>query len=155
MPAGGWGRAWGWDLILFVGPGVGHLTDLVLPGEGIFKSLFARRGDIWLTTQTKKDWDWTYASRFHASRMRSGKICKSWRPTGTSGSVFFDQLNLCGIKVNGSKEKQSRFLQVQLITDCMAHSLQSLYKACQTYFLCTLYLLRMLYLNFLFRLFMS
>ena len=32
------GRAWGWDLIVFVGPGVGHLTDLVLPGEGIFES---------------------------------------------------------------------------------------------------------------------
>ena len=29
-----------------VGHGVGHLTDLVLPGEGIFESLFARRGDI-------------------------------------------------------------------------------------------------------------
>ena len=31
----------------------------------------------------------------------------------------FDQLNLliyCGIKVNGSKEKPSRFLQVQLIS---------------------------------------
>ena len=40
------GRAWGWDLIVFVGPGVGHLTDLVLPGEGIFESFFARRGDI-------------------------------------------------------------------------------------------------------------
>ena len=33
----GKGRAWGADLIVFVGPGVGHLTDLVLPGEGIFK----------------------------------------------------------------------------------------------------------------------
>ena len=42
-----WGdRAWGGDLIVFVGPGVGHLTDLVLPGEGIFESFFARRGDI-------------------------------------------------------------------------------------------------------------
>ena len=40
------GRAWGGDLIVFVGPGVGHLTDLVLPGEGIFESFFARRGDI-------------------------------------------------------------------------------------------------------------
>ena len=30
----------------FVGPGVGHLTDLVLPGKGIFESFFARRGDI-------------------------------------------------------------------------------------------------------------
>ena len=42
----GGGRAWGEDLIVFVGPGVGHLTDLVLPGEGIFQSFFARRGDI-------------------------------------------------------------------------------------------------------------
>ena len=40
------GRAWGEDLIVFVGPGVGHLTDLVIPGEGIFESFFARRGDI-------------------------------------------------------------------------------------------------------------
>ena len=41
-PAGGGGRAWGGDLIVFVGPGVGHLTDLVVPGEGIFESFFAR-----------------------------------------------------------------------------------------------------------------
>ena len=33
---GGGRRAWGGDLVVFVGPGVGHLTDLVLPGEGIF-----------------------------------------------------------------------------------------------------------------------
>ena len=45
-PAGVEGRAWGGDLIVFVVPGVGHLTDLVLPGEGIFESFFARRGDI-------------------------------------------------------------------------------------------------------------
>ena len=32
------GRAWGGDLIVFVCPGVGHLTDLVLQGEGIFES---------------------------------------------------------------------------------------------------------------------
>ena len=46
---GGWrqgGRALGGDLIVFFGTGVGHLTDLVLPGEGIFESFFARRGDI-------------------------------------------------------------------------------------------------------------
>ena len=45
---GGGGRAWGGDLIVFVGqrPGEGHLTDLVLPGEGIFGSFFARLGDI-------------------------------------------------------------------------------------------------------------
>ena len=43
---GGGGRVWGGDLLVFVGPGVGHLTNLVLPGEGIFESFFARRGDI-------------------------------------------------------------------------------------------------------------
>ena len=31
-------------MIVFVGPGVGHVTNLVLPGEGIFESFFARRG---------------------------------------------------------------------------------------------------------------
>ena len=31
---GGGDREWGGDLIVFVGPGVGHLTDLVLLGEG-------------------------------------------------------------------------------------------------------------------------
>ena len=48
MPAGagGGGRAWGGYLIVFGGPGVRHLTDLVLPGEGIFESFFARHGDI-------------------------------------------------------------------------------------------------------------
>ena len=45
-PAGEGSRAWGGDLIVFVGPEVGHLIDLVLPGEGIFESFFARRGDI-------------------------------------------------------------------------------------------------------------
>ena len=45
MPAGEGGRAWGGDLIVFFGLGVGHLTDLVLPGKGIFESFFARRGD--------------------------------------------------------------------------------------------------------------
>ena len=35
------GRAWGGDLIVFVSLGVRHLTDLVLPGEGIFESLFS------------------------------------------------------------------------------------------------------------------
>ena len=43
---GGGGRAWSGDLIVFVGPGLGHLTDLVLLGEGIFECFFARRGDI-------------------------------------------------------------------------------------------------------------
>ena len=43
---GGEDRVWGGDLIVFVGPGVGYLTDPVLPGEGIFESFIARRGDI-------------------------------------------------------------------------------------------------------------
>ena len=45
-PPGGGRQGMGEDLIVFVGPGVGHLTDLVLPGEGILESFFARRGDI-------------------------------------------------------------------------------------------------------------
>ena len=40
---GGEAQGIGWDLIVFVGPVVGHLTDLVLPGKGIFESFFARR----------------------------------------------------------------------------------------------------------------
>ena len=40
------GKRGGGDLLVFVGPGVGNLTDLVLPGKGIFESFFARRGDI-------------------------------------------------------------------------------------------------------------
>ena len=60
----------GWDLIVFVDPGVGHLTDLVL----------LRGGDIWIflrptwryltADSNEKDWDRTYVSPFHASRMR-------------------------------------------------------------------------------------
>ena len=82
-PAGGGGRAWGGDLIVFVVPGVGHLTDLVLPGEGIFDCRLGRkrlRPNI--------------CSRFHASRMRarSGKSGKSWRPL-TRVSVDFTVLS--------------------------------------------------------------
>ena len=46
MPGGVGRQGRGGDLIVFVGHGVRHLTDLVLPGEGIFKSFFARSGDI-------------------------------------------------------------------------------------------------------------
>jgi len=45
-PAGGGGRAWGGDLIVIVGPGVGLLTDLAIPGEGIFEFVFAQRGSV-------------------------------------------------------------------------------------------------------------
>ena len=40
---GGEAQGKGGDLIFFFGPVVGHLTDLVLPGKGIFESFFARR----------------------------------------------------------------------------------------------------------------
>ena len=42
MPAGGRERAWAGDLIVFVGPGVGYLTDLALPGEGVFECFFTQ-----------------------------------------------------------------------------------------------------------------
>ena len=41
---GGQGMGGGFDCLCC--PGVGHLTDFVVPGEGIFESFFARRGDI-------------------------------------------------------------------------------------------------------------
>ena len=83
---GGGGRAGGGDLIVLVGPVVGHLTDLVLPAEGIFESFFARRGDIRLPTRTKKTYTENMfpTSTLHACAVRSGKIRKSWRPMRTS-----------------------------------------------------------------------
>ena len=60
------GRAWGGDLIVIVGPGVGLLSDLAFPGEGIFDSVFAQCGilnvDLNEETETKIS--------FPASRMR-------------------------------------------------------------------------------------
>ena len=40
MPAGGGGQGMGGDLIVLVGPGVGHLMDLARLGEGISESFF-------------------------------------------------------------------------------------------------------------------
>ena len=77
---GGGGRAWGGDLIVFVVPGVGHLTDLVLPGEGIFD---CRLGQKRLRPNI--------CSRFHASRMHA-QSGKSWRPL-TRVSVDFTVLS--------------------------------------------------------------
>ena len=67
----GGGRAWGGDLIVFVGPGVGHLTDLVLPREGIFESFFARRGEFSSADSDEKDWDRTYVSLFPTSTLHA------------------------------------------------------------------------------------
>ena len=77
-------------------PGVGHLTDLVLPGEGIFESFFARHGDIWLPTRTKKtETEHMFpGSTLHACAVRFEKIRKSWRPMTTSeGWVDFTVLS--------------------------------------------------------------
>ena len=48
MSCGGGGGGGGGDLIVFVGPGVGHLTDLIVArwGGGMFGSFFAQREDI-------------------------------------------------------------------------------------------------------------
>ena len=88
-PAGGGGRegrVWARDLIVFVGPGVRYMTDLVLPGEGIFESFFARHGDIRLPTRIKKtETEHMFpASTLHACAVRFEKIRKSWRPMRTS-----------------------------------------------------------------------
>ena len=130
------------------GHGVGIWLSLLALGLGIWLILFSLgRGYLNLSSPDVEIFDCQLgrkrlrpnilfpASTFHACAVRSGKIWKSWKPTGTSESwvyftvlssnfvcfsVFlsFDQLNLLryfGIKVNGSKEKQSRFLQVQLV----------------------------------------
>ena len=94
---GGWrnqGMAWGFDCLCW--PWVWHLTDLVLPGEGIFESFFARCGDIWLPTRTKKtETEHMFpASTLHACAVRFEKIRKSWRPMRTSeGWVDFTVLS--------------------------------------------------------------
>ena len=119
-------------MIVFVGPGVGHLTDLVISGEGIFESFFARRGtdveilDCRLGRKRLRPKIGFPSSTLHARDVRSGRVWKSLEimeanenKPKVSGFHCIDQLNLlrhCGIKVNGSKEKPSRSLQVQLIS---------------------------------------
>ena len=131
MPAGGGGRG-GAEL----GHGVGIWLSLSALGVGHIW-IFLRLTWRYLTADSdKKDWDRKYVSCFHASRMRR-TVWKDLEIMEANGnkqklsgfhcfvfkfSLFsrvFDQLNLLryyGIKVNGSKEKQSRFLQVQLIS---------------------------------------
>ena len=43
---GGGGRAWGGDLTVIVGPGVGLLTDLAFLGEGMFEFVSAQCGSF-------------------------------------------------------------------------------------------------------------
>ena len=63
---GGGGRAWGGDLIVIVGPGVGLLTDLVFPGRGYLNLSSPNVGvlNIDLNEETKTE------ITFPASRMR-------------------------------------------------------------------------------------
>ena len=66
-----WGRAFDWSCS---------------PRGGDIWTFFARRGDIWLPTRTKKiETEHMFAaSTLHACAVRSRKIGKSCRPTGTS-----------------------------------------------------------------------
>ena len=62
----------------------------------------------------------------------------------------FDQLNLlkyCGIKLNGSKEKPSRFLQVQLISVWLFRYNHCIKLVKLTFFAPLIKILRMVYLN--------
>ena len=89
MSCGGGGGGGG-DLIVFVGPGVGHLTDLIVAGWG--------GGCLDLSSPNVKIFDCRLrrkrlrlnimfpASTLHACASWSGKIWKSLRPTGTSES---------------------------------------------------------------------
>ena len=95
---GGGGRAWGGELIVFVGSGVGHLTfclilfsqvwgylNLSLPDVEIFDCRLGRR---------RLRPNMFPASTLHACAIRFEKIRKSWRPMRTSeGWVDFTVLS--------------------------------------------------------------
>ena len=57
MPARGRGRAWGGDLIVFVGPGVRYLTDPALPGEGVFECFFTKSALMGSIEHFKIQWN--------------------------------------------------------------------------------------------------
>ena len=102
-------------MIVFVGPGVGHLTDLVLPGAGGYLNLSTPDVDIFDCRLGRKRL--VPSICFSLPRRLSGFHCFVFKFHFIERVV--DQLNLliyCGIKVNESKEKPSRFLQVQLIS---------------------------------------
>ena len=48
--------ALGWDLIVFVGSGVGYLTDLALPGERVFECFFTQ-GALGSIEHVKLQWN--------------------------------------------------------------------------------------------------
>ena len=76
----------GGDLIVFVGPGVGHLTDLVLPGGG-YLNLSSPDVDIFDCRLGRKRLIPSICfslPRFTHAPVRFEKIRKSWRPLRTS-----------------------------------------------------------------------
>ena len=113
-------------MTVFVGPGVGNLTDLVLPGEGIFESFFARCGtDVGIfdcRLGRKRLRPNIHTSRTRRTVWKDLEIIEAnENKPKVSGFHCIDRLNLlryCGIKVYGSKEKPSRLLQVSTIDQC-------------------------------------
>ena len=99
-------------MIVFVGPGVGHLIDCVLTGEGIYEYFFARRGtDVEIFDRRlgrKRLTPNIHASRTRRTVWKDLEIMEAnENKPKVSGFHCIDQLNLfryCGIKVNGSKE---------------------------------------------------
>ena len=128
MPAGGrQGMGWGFDCLCWPW---GRAFDWSCSPKGGDIWIFLRPKWRYLTADSdKQDWDRTYVSRFHAPRItrtvwKDLEIMEANRNkrelSGFHCFVFkfhffehvFDQLNLlkyCGIKVNGSKDKPSRF----------------------------------------------
>ena len=129
---------WGFDYLCWPWGKAFDQYNLVLPGEGIFESLFARRGpDVGPTWARRGEgFDCRLGrkrlrpnisfptSTLNARDVRSGMkdleiMEANENYPKVSGFYCINQLNLlryCGIKVNGSKEKPSRCLQVQLIS---------------------------------------
>ena len=107
-PAGeGEAGAWGSDLIVFAVPRVGHLTNLVLVGEGIFESFFARRGDGFGCRLGQKRLRPNIrfpTSTLHARDARSGKIWKSWKRTSQRWVDFTILINWSIEKITGWRD---------------------------------------------------
>ena len=109
--------------------GVGIWLSLLALGRAFDWSCSPRGGDIWIFLRLtwryltaysdEKDWDRTHVSHFHASRMRRTvwkdlEIMEANENKRKLGGFHCLSSNfVCFIKVNGSKEQPSRFLQVQ------------------------------------------
>ena len=144
---------WGFDCLCW--PCGRAFDQSCSPGGGdIWIFLCPTWGWIWLPTRTKETETEYMFPHFHASRTRHAV----WKDLETmeanenkvkvSGFYCIDQLDpyrYCGIKVNGSKEKPSRFCKYNWSVWGW-HSPQSRYKAYKTDFLCIL-LLRTIYSN--------